>query len=135
MIGRIVFDWTRPASRLEKGARFRRIAQERQTTLGQHAVAVEHLKELTGRLMNGADDGLALLSEVFHAIHQHHGHVGVEARCRLVTKQDGRVGENFGRKSQATSLSAADAFDAAIWTSDFGILAFLQVQLQINKKS
>ena len=134
VVGWIVLDWTRPAGRLEKTASFRRIAQERQTALGQHAVAVEHLKELTGRLMNGADDGLALACEVFHAIDQHHGHVGVEARRGLVTEQDGRVGENLGRKGQATSLSAADAFDAAVWTSDFRVFTFFQVELKTPNK-
>lgn len=98
MIGWIVFDRARPASRLEEIASFGRIAQKRQTALGHHAIAVEHLKEFTGRLMYGADDGFALLSEIFHAIDQHHGHVRVEARGRLVTEQNGRIGKNFGRK-------------------------------------
>ena len=129
MVSRIVFGWTAPTGHVEKLKCVRLVAQVRQASLRKYAQAVEYLKELTGRLMYGADDGLALLGQVSHALDQSHGHVGVEARGRFVTEQDGRIRDHFRGKSQATSFASADAFVTSFRVADFRVFTFFQVQL------
>ena len=91
VVSRIEFGRTAVSNHVEEFERVRWIAQESQTTFGQNAEAVEHLKELAGRLMDGANDGLALFGQISHALDQCHGHVRVEARCRFIAEQDGWI--------------------------------------------
>ena len=123
VVSRIEFGRTAVSNHVEEFERVRWIAQESQTTFRQDAEAVEHLKELTGRLMDGADDGLVLLGQVLHAINQRHGHVGIETARRLITEQDGWVSDDFRSKCQSSSFATTYSFYSSLRVTNHGVFA------------
>lgn len=130
VIGRIEFGRAAVADHVEELERVRRIAEKRESALREYAKPIEHLEELAGRLMDGANDGLVLLGQILHAVHKRHGHVGVEAARGLVAKEDRRIRDDLGGERQSPSLAAADAFDAALRIADHRVLALFEVQLK-----
>ena len=128
-VRRVVVDRTWVSLAAKELWRVCQLTTEGDTALGHEEKAIEHLVHLARGLMDRADDGLSLLGQISHRLHDGHGHVGVEAACGLVGKKDRRVRDDFGREGESSSLTARYSLDAELGRADQGVFALLQIEL------
>jgi len=75
------------------------------SAIGQQHHIVEVVEELRTRLVNGAQDGGALLGQLVQGGHQLLGTVGVQARGGLIAEQDHRIVEQLHGEGQSLAFS------------------------------
>ena len=90
---------------------------------------VKQLHDLAAGLVDGADHSPALAGQAPQHLHHTGGHEAVQARGGLITKQDGRVGQNLGSKRQSFHLSARDALDTLVGFTNYCVSTFQQPKL------
>ena len=64
--------------------------------------------------MDGADNCLALLGQVLHALNDCHGHERIQSTSRLITEQERRIGQHLRSEGQTLAFATGNALDATL---------------------
>ena len=70
---------------------------------------IKHSKDLWGRLVYGAKDGVVLLGHGLQCLHNGLGHKCVQARGGLITKQQWWIGQHLRNTTKTPWIHSADS--------------------------